>query len=485
MANPWIVRSGPQARPGDGQISDNARMLRCRTVWTALAGAVAAVGAAFAGAASAATGAADWMGAKGATAERVREPVFDASFMLYRAGTRGGEPVVLVHGLGPNGAKDWRNVVPALVANKYDVFAVDLPGFGMSDKGNELYSPENYAKFLEASVAPRVGRPFTLVGHSMGAAVSLGYAAQHPERVKRLVLADMAGILQGPVYAESLAKNEIGARMPQAAPWLDSLLGQVIGRMENMQLDKDMVLRTPAMRAKILRGDPNLIAAFALGEHDFSTALRDVKAPTLLVWGAQDTVAPLRTAQLARAVIPGARLELIAGAGHSPMYDDPDRFNELLLGHLAGAASAALALPERPAAIGGKPQKCDGQKGARFSGDMPSLTLIDCANAEIHNARIGELRVLQSDVRLFNTEVREGLYALRSSVQMTAGSVSGAPALKLTESEVDAAGTRIDGGTVNEGRLPVMLRLSVAEVRGKGRMRYVHDSVRLDAGETW
>src|SRR5918994_3444963 len=86
----------------------------------------------------------DWMQAPGASAELVDEPVFGGRVALYRAGplvaTRGAEAVVLVHGLGQNGARDWSKLIPAL-ASRYTVIAVDLPGFGHSDRGNHLYSP--------------------------------------------------------------------------------------------------------------------------------------------------------------------------------------------------------------------------------------------------------------------------------------------------------------------------------------------------------
>jgi hypothetical protein len=65
-------------------------------------------------------GPADWLTAPNASAERVEEPVFGGKVMLYRAGRRDGDPVVLVHGLGQDGARDWSYVIPALAPN-YDV----------------------------------------------------------------------------------------------------------------------------------------------------------------------------------------------------------------------------------------------------------------------------------------------------------------------------------------------------------------------------
>jgi hypothetical protein len=108
---------------------------------------------------------------------------------------------------------------------------------------------------------------------------------------------------------------------------------------------------------------------------------------------------------------------------------------------------------------------------------------------QIRNARIGELRLLESDARVINSEVRDGIYALRSRLELTAGVVGGAPALQLEDSEVDAAGTRFEGASpvaVNLGETPLTLRLSVAELRRPGAgPRYVHEPVRLAGGASW
>ena len=424
-----------------------------------------------------------WMGVPGAVAELVAEPVLGGRVMVYRAGRREGDAVVLVHGLGSSAVNDWPRLVRAL-APHYDVFALDLPGFGKSDKGNKLYSPGNYVRVLEAAIAPRVGRPFHLVGHSMGAAIALAYAAAHPQRVKQLVLADMAGVLSGPVYAESLAKYGIGQKtgIPEDASWLDSMLGRVISGVEALPFSEEIVLRTPALRQQLLRGDPIMIAAFALGQHNFSRALRTAPMPTLLLWGSEDKVAPLRTAQVASALMPQSRLELIAGAGHVPMSENPARFNAAVLEHLAGRELPART-PARSGPIEGQPQSCNGQAGARYTGDIPKLTLARCKGARISGARIGSLQVVDSDVEVVDTEIAGGLHAQHSKVQLTGGSVAGAPPLSLEASEVDAAGTRFDAGAgelaVNLGALELELWLSVVELRRGGSSQYLHGTERI------
>jgi len=433
---------------------------------------------------------ADWIGVNGASAERVPEPVFGGNVMLYRAGRRDGEAVVLIHGLGQNGAQDWSKLIPAL-AERYDVYALDLPGFGQSDKGNHLYSPDNFARVIEAVVARHVSRPFVLIGHSMGGAVSLGYAAAYPSRVNRMILVDMAGVLHRSVYSEFLSR--LGAQLatgvyPEDAPWFSSLVRTVLTRVESIPFSSQIVLQIPAMRQRLLKGDPNAIAAYALVEHDFSRALRGVKAPTLVIWGSEDRVAPLRTGELAAATIPGARLAVIRGAGHIPQLQVPQQFNPIVLDELQGRSKLApYALPRREIQ-GDRVASCDGQSGQRYNGDYRELSLSKCANAQIANARVGVLKVTDSDVRILNSHIRDGVEARNSRLELTGVALGGGPALVLDASSVDAAGTRFESGggiAANRGTVPVTVAVSVSEALRGGAPRYVHEVVRLAPGNLW
>jgi pimeloyl-ACP methyl ester carboxylesterase len=436
-------------------------------------------------------GPADWIGLRSASAQQVDEPVFAGKVMLYRAGKRDAEPIVLVHGIGQDGARDWRYVIQAL-AEDHDVWALDLPGFGASDKGNHLYSPDNYVRVLEAVVGRRVGRPFVLIGHSMGAAVSLDYAATYPKRVGRLVLVDMVGILHRSIYAEYMSRlgvEQATGFYPEESSWVGSVVRRMLAKVEPVASTSAAILRTPELRQRFLSGDPNAIAGYALVEHDFSRALRAVKAPTLLVWGSEDKVALLRAAQVARAIIPGARLKIIPGVRHEPMTQVPQRFNEIVRDELAGdaegAAYAAPAGPFRSTRVG----RCSGTRGRGFSGDYERIVLERCPDAEITNARVGTLVATDSTVRVLDSLIRDGVDATNSRIELTAGSVGGSPAFTVDGSYVDVAGTRVDGKDAiahNAGLTPVTLRFSVAEVsRGGGAPGYVHSIVRIEPDKDW
>jgi pimeloyl-ACP methyl ester carboxylesterase len=427
---------------------------------------------------------ADWMNTPGALAEYAEESVFGGRVALYSAGPAKGEPVVLLHGLGKPAARDWAKVIPAL-AQRYRVYALDLPGFGESDKGNHLYSPDNFARVIGSVLEKRVPRPFTLVGHSMGGPVALAYAAEYPQRVSRLVLVDAAGVLHRSVYAEFLMRVGAQRVIGLDSMWFEQVVRAIQIRAENWPLRGELALERAGVRRRLLRGDPSAISAFAMVEHDFSRTLREIAVPTLIVWGADDIIAPPRTGQALASAIPHARLVVMEGAGHAPMVQMPDRFNPILIDEIDGRQLAAqpYALPKRPIA-GNRTARCDVTRGEDFTGDYALLVLENCHNVRIANARIGRLQSTHSNASIVNSHV-DRIEARNSRLELTGGSV--ATTLILDGSNVDAAATRFESPALatNSGELPVVVRLSVAEVSRPGYApRPLHDIFHLVPGET-
>lgn len=432
-----------------------------------------------------------WIAVPGASAELVPEPVFGGKVMLYRAGRREGPAVVLVHGLGQNGAREWGKLIPAL-AGRYDVYALDLPGFGQSGKGNHLYSPANFARVIEAVVEVRVARSFALVGHSMGGAVSLAYAAANPNRIDRLVLVDMAGVLHRSVYTEFLGRARAQAATGidlDDAPWITSFLRTVLANAETYPPVGERLMSIASVRQQLLRGDPNAIAAYTLVGHDFSQALHSVTAPTLLVWGSDDKVAPLRTGQMAAATIPNARLTIIRGAGHTPMLQTPQQFNAIVLAELEGKLQERPYALQKAAIAGARIGLCKGQRERHFIGDYKEIRLDNCPDARITQTRVGRLIARDSTVRIVNSHIDSGIDAKGSHLELTAGVMSGNPPLVLDASDVDAAGTRFESDeavAANRGASEITLNLSVTELSRRGAApRYVHGVISVAPHELW
>ena len=416
-------------------------------------------------------------------------PVFSGRVMLYRAGKRGAEPVILIHGLSSAGARDWAKVIPELAAS-YEVWALDLPGFGASDKGNHLYSPSNYVRVLDAVFAERVKRPANIVAHSMGGVIALAYAAAYPDRVRRLVVADVPGVLHRSVYGEYMGRMMAERKLGSDSPWLEMLSRIITIQAENLPEKGMMSLEQPQVRQRMLRGDPHAIAALALAEHDLSRGLRAIKAPTLVVWSSDDRVAPPRTGQAIASAVPGARLVIIDGAGHAPQISQPERFNALLFDELRGKLSVKPYAQPPAAPSGERRGSCVSERGRQFSGDYQEISLQGCVDVEISDARVGRLLAARSEVRVVNSHIRDGVEAHDSRLEFTGGSLAGDPPLFLDETSVDAAALRFlpRGRTVasNYAEATITLRLSVSEItRGSGEPRYTHQLLRLVEDQSW
>ncbi|MBE0596294.1 MAG: alpha/beta hydrolase, partial [Desulfuromonadales bacterium] len=313
----------------------------------------------------------------------VQEPVFGGRAFVLEAGVGNSPTLLLVHGLGDLASDIWEGLIPELAAD-FHVLAVDLPGFGRSEKRNALYSPAAYAAYLRWVADRFAPGPLILVGHSLGGAIALRYAADYPAQLQRLVLVDVAGILHRNVITREVLDPELRQLWPQlpADPLgrLDEWVGALITRLPGLPLDLDQLLASELLRERFLGGDPTRIAAVALIQEDFSRPLRQISAPTVILWGGEDRITPLRTGVLLEAVLPQARLQVIPTAGHLPMADQPALFRLAL--RTALVSPPPVIVPPPPSERIGV---CRGEVGLRFSGSYARLEITDCSDIRLTN----------------------------------------------------------------------------------------------------
>jgi pimeloyl-ACP methyl ester carboxylesterase len=361
------------------------------------------------------------------------------------------------------------------------VVAVDLPGFGASSRGNKLYSPEAYARFLRFVTERYIKRPFYLVGHSMGGAVSMRYAATWPDDVKRLVLMDVAGILHRITFTKEMVGSMVDDKPGQPAGVIERLTGKVLEKFDGLATRMKGNLADEEWRQRALDGDPVEIAGMALLDDDFGPVIVAVRAPVLLVWGANDTVAPLRTSRVLAARLPASRLVVMPGVGHVPMEDAPARTNELLLSYLAAPASE-LPAPHAPLNLD-PPQtertgSClEGSGTTEFTGEWKSIDLRHCAAVNIHDARIGHLELFESRVRIVDSVLSgdQPIGSVGSEVEMTGGAVKGRVAINADRSRLDFAGVTVTGSEAAiVAPQPSKVTLSVSEVNSPHHAGFIH-----------
>lgn len=385
--------------------------------------------------------------------ECIAEPVFEGKVCTVQANRDARVGVILIHGLGGS-MDDWKNVIPALAAD-FHVVAFDLPGFGKSDKGSQDYSPTRYAR-LAHFLADRYfqEKAYHIVGHSMGGAIALRFAAQRPLRFQRLVLIDAAGILHPQVISKFQAGSmlERASGVQQTRGFAERLSGRILEQVDRLPISPIDIANSALGREHVLQGGPEKIAALELAGEDFSNAITSVTEPTLVLWGDDDMTVPQRTGKVLAARMPHAHLEIISGSGHEPMQDQTERTNELILNHLLASdhdlAEQFRHTPPLSAFNSERTGICSRESGIEFKGDYRTIELRDCSNVTIRNARIVHLNVLNSRLIMFDTDIMgkdEGLHADNSDVTITNGDISGVIAIKSERSRFDLAGVHLKG----------------------------------------
>jgi pimeloyl-ACP methyl ester carboxylesterase len=405
--------------------------------------------------------------------------------LVAEAGQQHLQTVLLVHGLGNNAHRDWGATIEPL-AQRFHVVALDLPGFGASQAPAGVHSFEQLGHTL-AEVLDRhaPGRRVHVVGHSLGGAASLHFAHRHADRVERLVLVDAAGILHKSVFAQHLTRpappafgiEPVDRFLAAAGDRVNALHRGMFGMLDDRFDFSRWLVETPRVRQALLGGHTQVDAALGLVEHDFTQAIRELRAPTTVIWGRDDPVAPLRTGVLLAARLPDARWQVIDGAQHVPMTQQPLRFNSVLMSALAEPPAPRFD-PEVPQGEMGK-VACRNAAGNRYSGVYESLTLENCHGVRIENARIGRLVMVGSSATLEHSviDAADGvaLDAQRSRVMATAVRLKGRIALRAAASHLDFAGTTVSASEKTiEMPSPSRVYFSVSDVEGAGRLTDAH-----------
>jgi len=219
-----------------------------------------------------------------------------------------GPPLILLHGLAGS-ARWWRHNVPAL-SRRFRVAAIDLPGFGASHRDARLVLDETAGQLV--AVMDRLGfERAHVVGHSMGGLVAGGLAADHPDRVDRLVLVDAGFLSLDPSWLRRVTGPIVALRWTSP-----TLLPVVVG---------DALRSGPIRMAHATR---------EILQADWRAKLAGIRAPTLVIWGEHDTICPPVIGREINARVPGSRLVVLAGAAHCPMWERPADFDREVLSFL-------------------------------------------------------------------------------------------------------------------------------------------------------
>ena len=259
-----------------------------------------------------------------------------------------GPPVVLLHGLSSS-LGFWRYQIDGLSAQGYRVLALDLPGFGASDRPDAPYTPPWYATVVDAWLEQLGVSQAVVLGHSMGGQIALTLALNHPSRVSRLVLSAPAGIERfTPGEARWMKTYWTEGRALQADE--EAIRANFHATFNRIDPDVERLLeeRVRMATSPSFQGTSVAVSRCVAGmlDHPVADRLGQIAVPTLILFGSDDRLIPNpifhggRTAavgEAGEAAIPGAELVLIPGAGHAVHHDAPEAFNAAVLRALGGA----------------------------------------------------------------------------------------------------------------------------------------------------
>lgn len=261
--------------------------------------------------------------------------------------------VILLHGFG-GATVSWRGNLGPIAEAGFYVVAMDLPPFGLSSKSPDLdYSRSGLADMVAGTMDALDIETATIVGHSMGGAVTAHFAIQHAERVEKLVF--VAGAVstgdndgastdqRGPAGLDFL--NNIDPESTLAQTLLRTLVTPDLfanslrdAYADPSQMDDETALAYQRP-LRVANWEQGFLAFLAAEQNDpvVISDLSDVKRPTLILWGREDTWVPLSVGDRLAEALPNAQRITYDDVGHLPMEENAEAFNEDLIAFLQGA----------------------------------------------------------------------------------------------------------------------------------------------------
>ena len=247
----------------------------------------------------------------------------DGNNIRYLEEGNSAKTLLLLHGLGAS-AERWEGVIP-LFAKKFKVIVPDLIGFGYSDKPMVDYTTDYFLGFISKFVKKVGIKEMNIIGSSLGGQIAAEFIINHNVNVRKLVLVSPSGV------------------MKHSTPALDAYISAALYPSTDSALNAFQVMSgRKKIDEKIVSGFvermqlPNAKMAFMstlLGLNNsqvITEKLQLITIPTLIVWGENDSVIPIKYAQSFVSGITDCRFYKMIGCGHIPYVDDPKTFFQLV-----------------------------------------------------------------------------------------------------------------------------------------------------------
>ena len=228
--------------------------------------------------------------------------------------------LVLIHGLGAS-AERWNRVIP-IFAENFRVVVPDLIGFGYSDKPTADYTLDFFSDFLEKFFTVLGITHPSIIGSSLGGQISAEYTSSHSQDVEKLILVSPSGMMKQSTPAldayimaalypnETSAKNAFELMEGSGKHVEDQIVNEFINRM-----------RLPNAKLAFMSTVLGLKNSISI-----TSKLQSISAPTLIIWGADDPVIPIKHADDFVSAIQDCKFHRMDGCGHTPYVQDPHTF---------------------------------------------------------------------------------------------------------------------------------------------------------------
>lgn len=230
-----------------------------------------------------------------------------------------GNPVVVLHGWGCN----IDTVIPIvnILKNKYKVYALDLPGFGKSQEPKDVFDSFDYARIVKTFLEKMEINKAVFIGHSFGGKLSIILGSKYPEYVEKIVLIDSAGLIaiRGPkYYFKVYSFKSLRFIYKHLFFWIkdDKRLEKFYKKFGS----DDYRNATGIMRRIFVK----------VVNENLRPILKDIKVPTLLIWGDKDDATPLYMGKIMEKEIKDSGLVVLEGTGHYSYLEDYQKFTAVI-----------------------------------------------------------------------------------------------------------------------------------------------------------
>jgi len=253
----------------------------------------------------------------------VKTTEIDGSKIRYLEDGASKNTLILLHGLGAS-AERWESVIP-LFAKKFRVIVPDLIGFGYSDKPTIDYTTDYFAEFI-AKFVERVGiKEMSVIGSSLGGQIAAEFIINQNVDVKKLVLVSPSGVMK---HSTPALNAYISAAL---YPNTDSALNAFQAMSGREKIDEKIVsgfierMQLPNAKMAFMSTLLGLSNSKVITEK-----LQLITIPTLIVWGENDPIIPIKYAQSFISGINDCRFYKMMGCAHTPYVEKPEKFFQIV-----------------------------------------------------------------------------------------------------------------------------------------------------------